>query len=169
MDGLLIMRIMSMLAFWVDSMAKSSSEKSDWEKYSELSDDDDILTTDYEHKQFLLKQRIKKDIKNPEDMLTKELQTSFIDRNIAFIYSIKMTAAEGWRNVGYPQIAKRRMVHLLIRLGLLRSVDGFERILQTAATSAQLDVTSQQLALQQKQTDEKDNMLSQIWEKLVKK
>jgi len=144
--------------------------KTDWDRYSEFAeDDDDVLTSEFDHKAFLLKQKIKKNIENPEDLLINQLQLSFIDRNLAYIYSLKVTAAEEWRNLGLPTLAKRRIAHLMSKLALLKSVDGFERILQTSATSAQLDVTSQQQAMQQLPDEREEQRRPTIIQKLLKR
>jgi hypothetical protein len=94
-----------------------------------------LLLSDFEHKAFLVTTHIKNKITEPEDVLYKELQLSYLDPELAFIYSAKASCAEEWRNLGLTGLSKRRLTHLLAKLALLKSVEGFERKLQSGMLS----------------------------------
>jgi len=120
--------------------ASTMNERSDWNKLSEMQGTP-VLLSDYEHKAHLIDPaRTKTHIQEPDDILHKDLSLSVLDRELAYIYGIKQTCSEEWLNLGFPNLAKRRKVHLQVKLAVFRSVGGIERFLQTASASASTDM-----------------------------
>ena len=115
-------------------MKKKNKKSSDWEQYEEQ-ESEPFITSDYEHKAFLITPKIKH-LKTPKDMMRKELSLSYIDEQFALLYGNKLQCIEEWYSLGFKDIADRRFLHLLTRLSLFKSIDGFERILQSANVSA---------------------------------
>ena len=113
-------------------------EKSDWEKFEDLAGDShDYIETPYEQKAWLLTTRFKdKPVMDLRDLVLKELATSYIqDPEQALIYSIKMDCVEEWLSLGFHDLAKSRLVHMLFRLYLAKSIGGIENIAQHGTSS----------------------------------
>ena len=109
-------------------------QQDDWSKFDD-EHHEPLLLSDYEHKAYLVTTHMKKEVIEPDDILSKELQLSYLDPELAFIYSAKASCAEEWRNLGLQRLSKRRLAHLLAKLALLKSVEGFERKLQSGILS----------------------------------
>lgn len=113
-------------------------EKSDWEKFEDMaSDSHDYIETPYEQKAWLLTTRFKdKPVMDLRDLVLKELATAFIqDPEQALIYSIKMDCVEEWLSLDFHDLAKSRLVHMLFRLYLSKSIGGIENIAQHGTSS----------------------------------
>lgn len=113
--------------------------KDDWSKFDQ-EPAEPLLLSDFEHKAYLVTPHIKKEMIQPEDILAKELQLSYLDAELAYIYSAKASCAEEWRNLGLRNLSKRRLIHLIAKLSLLKSVEGFERLLQSGIPQLTADL-----------------------------
>lgn len=107
----------------------------------------EIINNEYEQRVWLLSSKFtdKPDF-SLQDLILKELALSNIpDLESAYIYSVKMDCVEEWNNIGFPNLAKRRLAKMLIRLQILRGVGGVERFLQSGHTAASMLVTNPQM------------------------
>lgn len=110
---------------------KPKPKESDYSRVERRSNNPPVLLSDYEHKAYITQPQLKPQMEKPDDVLTKDLRLSFIDSELAWIYSIKLTCAEEWRHLGMPNLATRRMTALVGKLSLFASVKGRERLLQS--------------------------------------
>lgn len=122
------------------AVLRAREDSKEWNDYDGSSEGTPTLLSEYEQKAFLISPNAKKKLTNSVDLLTKEISLSYLDNETAFIYGNKLTASEEWFSLGFKSLAHRRQIHLLIKLGLKKSVDGFERLLQTAIAQAQIDL-----------------------------
>jgi len=113
---------------------------------------DDVILSDPEHKLALVRAKVRDKIEKPEDLLTRDLQLSFVDKRTCHALIMKLRGCEMARNMGHADLAKRSYVQILQYLSVNKSIHGFERILQTVLATANLDVISQ-AAGQQKNMD----------------
>lgn len=114
------------------------TEQTEIERFETMKGKTRIFISEQDHKGWLAEPSVKSAIVSPEDLLSKDLQLSYMDDELAFIYGIKAACSEEWRQLGFMELSKQRMVHLNFKLSLLKSVDGFERVLQTASSSAHI-------------------------------
>ena len=131
------------------------------ERKSELNrigsaDNDPYINTEFDHKAFLTTPRTRT-VKEPRDVLTKDLRLSFIDAEMAFIASNKLSAAEEWRSLGMEDLAERRLVHLVGLLSLNASIKGTERLLQSEPNINIRSNMTEQMQLGIQQFEEEDN------------
>lgn len=109
--------------------ADDDDEQSEMEKFEE--DADETILSDYDHRVYLLATKHLKDLKKIQNVLNRDLAISKIDAEFAYIFSLRIQCIEEWIELGLYQFALKRMVSLVARLNLMRSIDGFERILQS--------------------------------------
>lgn len=106
---------------------------SEWKTFQKMGMNmPDVLETDYEHKAWLLTSKfLDKPTMQLHDLAIKELRiANLADTELALIYAFKMDCVEDWLSVGYGDLAKQRLMHMLFRLGLSVSVDAKELTLQ---------------------------------------
>lgn len=123
----------------LDDMDQDIIEENELDRFDE-SKDSPILLSDYEHKAFLVSSTKNIKMNIPEDVLDKDLELSVLDKELAFIYSLKAGCVEDWGNLGLRQLARRRSVSLRLKLNLNRSIGGFERLLQTATPNVNAEM-----------------------------
>jgi len=126
-----------------------------------------VMYTDYDHKAFIVTTSIKNQLQKSEDLLIKELQTGFIDPELAFIYSTKLSCAEEWLGLGFGKLAKRRAVHVLIKMNINKSIGGFERRLQAGMPIGE-DIITESEKLSKKPIEEQQQDLLGGMKKLFK-
>jgi hypothetical protein len=118
-----------------------------WDAYERLESATDVVESDPAHRVWLLSSKFfDKPVLKLHDLVLKELALSIIpDGDLAYAYAIKMDCIEEWLNMGFPELAKRRLAHMLFRLQLLRSIEGIERITQGGGTATSMILTPGQL------------------------
>jgi len=115
-----------------EQLNEVQEESSDWDRLNKMSGSP-ILLSDFEHKAHLVNpSKLNRAMTDPEDALIQDIALSVLDKELAYIYGIKQTCSEEWLNLGFANLAMRRKVHVQIKTGIFRSVNGIERILQTA-------------------------------------
>jgi len=108
-------------------------KESEWAKFQKLGINmPDVLESDYEHKAWLLTSKfLDKQNIQLHDLALKELAIANLpDTELALIYSFKMDCIEDWLSLGYSDLSKQRLLHMLFRLRLSVSVDAKELTLQ---------------------------------------
>jgi hypothetical protein len=118
--------------------------KTTLERYSENNFTDPVLLSDFDHKRDLITAKLKSDFSNPQAFLEKEISTSYIDPEMANIVNMLISCAENWSYLGFTLLSKRRYTSCLIDLGLQKSINGFERILQATQPSANVTLGKQE-------------------------
>jgi len=104
--------------------------RTEWGQYEQVRTTG-VMKSEYDLKTYLLD--VPKDInfENVLSMVTKELDTSFInDINFKTFYQILFENVLEWASMGLKDLAATRLAKLFAELKLEKSVGGFERILQ---------------------------------------
>jgi hypothetical protein len=110
-------------------------QRKDWDSY-EGSRTQSIMKSEFDQKVYLVDIDKRIDFKNIITLVTKELDTSFInDQDLKVFYQILFENVLEWANMGLEDLAKIRLSKLFAELKLEKSVGGFERILQGATLS----------------------------------
>lgn len=111
------------------------SQKDEWEKY-ESHKTTGIIKSEYDQKIYILDVDKQINTKNLLSMVTKELDTSFInDEKLKTFYQINFENILEWANMGLDELAIIRLSKLFGELKLEKSLGGFERILQGSTLS----------------------------------
>lgn len=117
--------------------------RSEWDDYERQKGMSDYLDSEWSHKSYLLSTKfIDKEVLYLHELVLKELSLSNLpDTEIAFIYAVKMDCIEEWMSMGFYDLAKQRLTHMLFRLRLMTSVEGLELIAQhgTSAISMSME------------------------------
>lgn len=124
-------------------MPESTEEKkSDWKQYEETKVGS-VIKTQYDQKIYLLDintQRI--DFKDVITLVTKELDTSFInDLTLKYQYQTQFENVLEWTQMGLVPLAKLRLAKLFGELKIEKSIGGMERILQGSELSGSVIAT----------------------------
>lgn len=110
-------------------------EKDEWEKY-ETHKTSGVIKSEYDQKIYILDVDKNISTKNLLSMVTKELDTSFInDEKLKTFYQINFENILEWANMGLDELAIIRLSKLFGELKLEKSLGGFERILQGSSLS----------------------------------
>jgi hypothetical protein len=120
-------------------------EATEWEMFQKMGGTmPEVLESDYEHKAWLLSSRfVDKKLFQLHDLIVKELSLANLpDSELALIYSFKMDCIEDWLSMGFTELAKQRLVHMLFRLRLSVSVEGREIILQHGSSNVGMNIPS---------------------------
>lgn len=112
-------------------------ELNEWDEYERTQGISDYVENEWAHKTYMLGTKfVDKEIIKLHDLVLKELALSNLpDTEIAFIYAVKMDCIEEWLSMGFLDLAKQRLVHMLFRLKLMTSVEGLELIAQHGTSS----------------------------------
>lgn len=116
-----------------DFEKEKPKKESEWRSFQKMGMNmPNVLETDYEHKAWLLTSKfLDKPTIQLHDLAIKELRIANLpDTELALVYAFKMDCVEDWLSVGYGDLAKQRLIHMLFRLGLSVSVDAKELTLQ---------------------------------------
>ena len=109
--------------------------KKEWEKY-EGQQTQGIMKSEFDQKIYILDVDRRIDFTNLLTMVTKELDTSFInDQDLKVFYQVNFENILEWANMGLVDLARIRLSKLFGELKLEKSVGGFERILQGSTLS----------------------------------
>lgn len=110
-------------------------KKEGWENY-EKTKVTSVLKSEYDQKAYILDVDKNIDFQNLLSLVTKELDTSFInDEKLKVLYQINFENVLEWTNMGLIDLAKIRLSKLFGELKLEKSLGGFERILQGSSLS----------------------------------
>lgn len=110
-------------------------KKDEWEKY-ETHKTSGVIKSEYDQKIYILDVDKNISTKNLLSMVTKELDTSFInDEKLKTFYQINFENILEWANMGLDELAIIRLSKLFGELKLEKSLGGFERILQGSTLS----------------------------------
>jgi hypothetical protein len=113
-------------------------QRKEWDSY-EGSKTQGVMKSEFDQKVYLIDVDKRIDFKNLITLVTKELDTSFInDQNLKIFYQINFENILEWANMGLEDLAKIRLSKLFAELKLEKSVGGFERILQGATLTGQV-------------------------------
>jgi hypothetical protein len=117
-------------------------EINEWDEYESQKAVADYIDSEWSHKSYLLSTKfVDKDTLKLHDLVLKELSLSNLpDTEIAFIYSVKMDCIEEWLAMGFYDLAKQRLVHMLFRLRLMTSVEGLELIAQHGSSAISMSM-----------------------------
>jgi len=125
------------------TFSKPEETQSEWEEYQNTKGMSTYVDSEWMHKSQLLNTRfVDKETFQLHDLVLSELSLSnFPDTEIAFIFAVKMDCIEEFLSMGFSNLAKQELVHLLFRLRLMTSVEGLELIAQhgTSAISMSMD------------------------------
>lgn len=114
---------------------KQEQEKDEWERY-ETHKTSGVIKTEYDQKVYILDVDKNISTKNLLSMVTKELDTSFInDEKLKTFYQVNFENILEWANMGLDELAVIRLSKLFGELKLEKSLGGFERILQGSTLS----------------------------------
>jgi len=106
------------------------SQQKEWENY-EGARTQCVMKSEYDQKVYLVDVDKRLDFTNLISLVTKELDTSFInDQDLKVFYQINFENVLEWASMGLIDLAKIRLAKLFSELKLEKSVGGFERILQ---------------------------------------
>ena len=95
-----------------------------------------IMKSEFDQKVYLIDVDKRIDFNNIISLVTKELDTSFInEQDMKVFYQILFENVLEWANMGLVDLAKIRLSKLFAELKLEKSMGGFERILQGASLS----------------------------------
>jgi hypothetical protein len=95
-----------------------------------------VIKSEYDQKVYILDVDKNIDFNNLITLVTKELDTSFInDEKLKVLYQINFENVLEWSNMGLTDLAKIRLSKLFGELKLEKSMGGFERILQGSSLS----------------------------------
>jgi len=104
----------------------------EWNEYEDVQTKG-VMKSEFDQKVYLIDVDKRIDFTNLITMVTKELDTSFInDNEMKVFYQINFENILEWANMGLIDMAKMRMSKLFAELKLEKSMGGFERILQGA-------------------------------------
>ena len=110
-------------------------KKKEWVSYEGASTSS-VMKSEFDQKVYILDVDRRIDFNNIVSLVTKELDTSFInDQDLKVFYQIQFENILEWANMGLVDLAKIRLSKLFAELKLEKSVGGFERILQGASLS----------------------------------
>ena len=117
------------------------TEENEYDKYDQEEDNVPVFSQPQDKEGWLTTPGKTKSITHPSDLLNKELRLSFLDDDLYYIFSMRSSAIDDWRNIGMHRLALRRKIALDAKLGLRASVDGNERILQNnPAVTGRMDL-----------------------------
>jgi len=109
-----------------------SQSPKEWENY-EGSRTQGVMKSEFDQKVYLVDVDKRLDFSNLISLVTKELDTSFInDIDLKVFYQINFENVLEWAAMGLIDLAKIRLAKLFSELKLEKSIGGFERILQGA-------------------------------------
>lgn len=98
-----------------------------------------VMKSEFDQKIHLIEVAKDLDFGNLITLVTKELDTSFInDEDLKVFYQINFENVLEWANMGLEDLAKIRLSKLFAELKLEKSMGGFERILQGASLHGQV-------------------------------
>lgn len=119
---------------------KQEKKKSGWERFEEMETATEYMESEYDHKAWLLGTKFRDiDVFKLHDLIQKELSLSYLpDHELALIYSIEMDCIEEILSMGMVTLAKRLMVHMLVRLKINMSIEGIESILQHGSSTVNI-------------------------------
>jgi hypothetical protein len=107
----------------------------EWDSY-EGAKTTGVMKSEYDQKVYILDVDRRIDFTNIITLVTKELDTSFInDQDLKVFYQINFENVLEWANMGLLDLAKIRLSKLFAELKIEKSVGGFERILQGSTLS----------------------------------
>jgi len=107
----------------------------EWDSY-EGTRTSSVMKSEFDQKIYILDVDRRIDFTNLISMVTKELDTSFInDNDLKVFYQISFENILEWANMGLTDLAKIRLSKLFAELKLEKSMGGFERILQGSTLS----------------------------------
>ncbi len=119
----------------VQEIPLPDEHRKEWESY-EGSRTASIMKSEFDQKVYLIDIDKRLDFNNIISLVTKELDTSFInEQELKVFYQIQFENILEWANMGLVDLAKIRLSKLFAELKLEKSVGGFERILQGASLS----------------------------------
>ena len=119
----------------VQQIPLPDEHRKEWENY-EGSRTSSIMKSEFDQKVYLIDIDKRLDFNNIISLVTKELDTSFInEQELKVFYQIQFENILEWANMGLVDLAKIRLSKLFAELKLEKSVGGFERILQGASLS----------------------------------
>lgn len=128
---------------------KDKGGESEWEQFQKMGGTmPEVLESDYEHRAWLLSSRfVDMDAIKLHHLVLKELSLANLpDTELALIYSFKMDCIEDWLSLGFTDLAKQRLVHMLFRLKLSVSVDAKELVLQHGSSNVSMAMPMEQQA-----------------------
>jgi hypothetical protein len=115
--------------------APAHTERHEWENY-EGQKTSGIMKSEFDQKVYLIDIDRRIDFTNLLTLVTKELDTSFInDHDLKVFYQVNFENILEWANMGLIDLARIRLSKLFGELKLEKSVGGFERILQGSTLS----------------------------------
>lgn len=147
-------------------------EPNEWSKYEKHQYQmSEYLENEWDHKSWMLTTKFyDREIIQLHELVLKELSLSNLpDTELAFIYAVKMDCIEEWLSMGFTELAKQRLVHMLFRLRLLTSVDAVELVGQhgTSTMSMSMDrETAQREGMQEEEQNKPKFGLSAIRKRL---
>lgn len=105
-------------------------QATEWDNYGQAKTTQ-IMKSEFDLKTYLLDIPTTINFDNLISLVTKELDTSFInDQEMKIFYQILFENILEWANMGLEDMARLRLANLFSELKLEKSVGGFERILQ---------------------------------------
>ncbi len=117
-------------------MPNEPEQKQEWESYENETRTTRVIKSEYDQKAYILDVDKNINFKNLISLVTKELDTSFInDEKLKVFYQITFENVLEWANMGLEELARIRLAKLFAELKLEKSLGGFERILQGASLS----------------------------------
>lgn len=140
-----------------DAPKTSDVPKTDWStKIEDTMDNDEYLTSGYDHKFWMAKTKVPKKLLNVRLTLQKELALSRITPAQAVILSTYLTCVQEYITAGFYDVANESFSRLLGKLQLYRSINGFERINQneSIAPHMRFDMSDEDIAAVNQMPDE---------------
>lgn len=126
------------------------NDSNEWNQYQQQqSTMSEFLESEWDHKSFLLSTKFqdRDSAMKLHELVLKELSLSNLpDFELAMIYSIKMDCIEEWLSMGFYDLAKQRLTHMLFRLNLNKSIEALELMGQHGEAS--INITRQQQELE---------------------
>lgn len=114
---------------------QQKEERKEWDKYEAVKTSG-VIKSEFDQKVYILDVDKTISTKNLLTMVTKELDTSFInDEKLKSLYQINFENILEWANMGLDELAIIRLSKLFGELKLEKSLGGFERILQGSTLS----------------------------------
>jgi hypothetical protein len=115
-----------------DSFPNPNSQPREWNSYEDVQTKG-IMKSEFDQKTYLIDIDKRMDFNNIITLVTKELDTSFInDPELKLFYQINFENILEWASMGLVELAKMRLSKLFAELKLEKSMGGFERLLQGA-------------------------------------
>lgn len=135
------------------------SSECEWVQYEKSQyNASEYLESEWDHKSWMLSTKFyDKPVIKLHELVLKELSLSNLpDAELALIYSIKMDCIEEMLSMGFTDLAKQLLIHMLFRLRLNTSVEGINMIGQYGTSTMTMNVDRSDMKRQILEDQEQD-------------